>query len=171
MARNSLQNIMSLPDAAQAWNFNLTFPSVPGGGDSQKLSYKCQTTAIPGSKIEAVKIELAGVGKQEAGRAIYDHTFTATFLETVDWQTYLNFRAWRDYMRSWKNNSGTDSSTYKINLELDLFNNAPANGATLKLVGAFPLDITDINLEQASNAIFISMQFSFDYIDDNSNSF
>lgn len=172
MARVSHSDVMSLPDAAQAWNWTLFIPSLPGGSGlsvSQGLTIKCKTTAIPTSKIAAVKIDLAGVSKQEAGPAQYDHAFTTQFLETVDFETVRAFRAWRDHMRSWKNNTGTDSSSYKRKLELDLFDNAPNVGMSMALVGAFPTEIQEIQLDGASTeALFIQVTWSFDHLDDGS---
>lgn len=166
MARTSIQNIQSLPDMAQSWNFNLFFPTIPGGSTSG-VTYKCQTTTLPASNVETVKIELGGVAKQEAGRATYDHTFTATFLETVDYSAYMAFRAWRDFMRSWKNNTGSDSSAYKINLELDLFDNAGNVSKTIILVGAFVTALPEITFESTSSTIVnMGITFSFDYLND-----
>jgi hypothetical protein len=88
-------------------------------------------------------------------------------METVDWATYQAMRQWRDYMRSWKNNSGTNSSAYKVRLELDLYDNAGAVVRTIVLVGAFPTAIGEVALDGAqSTVIDLNMTFSFDYIDD-----
>ena len=168
MARTSHADIMGLPDAAQTWNFDLIFPRIPGSSiRADTLKFKVKTTSIPGSSVEPVKIELHGVAKQEAGRATYEHTFNCMFMETIDYQTYLAFRQWRDYMRSWKRTSGTNSQAYKVSLELDLYDNAGETMQTVKLVGAFPTTMTEINLDGAQSAVIdISMGFSFDYIDD-----
>ncbi len=168
MARTSHANVMSLPDAAQSWNFDLLFSQIPGSNISpENLTFKVKTTNIPGSSIEPVKIELHGVAKQEAGRAIYEHTFTAVFMETIDYTTYLAFRQWRDYMRSWKKNSGTNSSAYKVRLELDMYDNAGNVMQTIVLVGSFPTAMTEIPLDGAQSTVLdVSMTFSFDYIDD-----
>jgi hypothetical protein len=167
MSRTSYANILALPDSALTWNFDLFFPSIPGGGNAQSMTYRCKTANLPGSKIEPVKIELHGAAKQEAGRAIYDHTFQATFMETVDYATLLAFRQWRDYMRSWKNNSGADSSGYKVNLEMDVYDNAGNVSKSYIIAGAFITEINEISYNGAeSNAVEISLGFSFDYIDD-----
>lgn len=167
MGRSSLQNVLALPDAAQTWNFDLIFPNIPGGGDNVKLTYKCQSSEIPQSTIEALEINLHGVSKREAGRATYMHTFNASFLETVDWATYMAFRKWRDSARSWKNNSGTDSSQYKVNLEMDMYDNQPKTAMTIKPLGCFPTEIAAVNLNGSEGAaIFLTVTFSFDSIDD-----
>ena len=168
MARTSLQNVLSLPDAAMSWNFSLYFPSIPGSSLSN-IAYRCMSTSLPASKIEAVAIELAGVKVQEAGRAQYDHTFQVTFLETVDYATYMALRSWRDYTRSWKNNSGANKADYQINLELDLYDNAGEVSQTIILAGAWLTDIADVSLSGAeSTAINIQATFSFNYLDDGS---
>lgn len=167
MARTSYAKVLALPDAAQTWNFDLFFPLIPGSGTADDLTVKCKTTALPGSKIEPVEIELHGTKKVEAGRAQYDHTFQATFLETVDYATYLKFRAWRDYMRSWKRNTGANSSGYKVNLELDVYDNAGNVSQTMVLAGAFVTEINEVAYNGAeSQAVEIQATFSFDYIDD-----
>lgn len=168
MARTSHANILSLPDAAQSWNFDLRFPRIPGSSlSAENLTFKCKSTSLPSSAIEPVKIELHGVAKQEAGRATYEHTLTAIFLETIDYATYQAFREWRDYMRSWKRNSGTNSSAYKVRLEMDLYDNAGAVVRTVALAGSWPTTIAEVQYDGAqSTAIDINMTFSFDHVDD-----
>jgi len=168
MARTSLANVVALPDAAQQWNFDLFFPTIPGStGVAQSLTYKCKTTTLPSSKIEPVPIELHGVKKQEAGRAMYDHQFSAVIMATVDYSDYLALRGWRDYMRSWKNNTGSDSAAYKINLELDLYDNQGNVSQTIILVGAFLTDIADVQFDGAQGAVVdLNVSFSFDYLND-----
>jgi hypothetical protein len=168
MARTSMANVLALPDAAQSWNFSLFIPRIPGSSlNSQNLTFKCKTTAIPSFGVEPVDIALAGVTKKEAGRAIYQHTFSCTFMETVDYTTYQAFRAWRDYMRSWKNNTGTNSSAYKVNLELDLYGNAGDVIQTIILAGAWPSEVADTQLDGSQSAVIdLSPTFSFDYLSD-----
>lgn len=166
MSRTSFQNVSSLPDAAQTWNFSLFFPTVPGSNITN-LTQRCMSTVLPSSKIEALKLELAGVATQEAGRAQYDHSFQVTFLETVDYATYKAFRAWRDYTRSWKNNTGANKSQYKINLEQDLYDNAGNVTQTVIIAGCWVTDIADITFNGAETAaVNLQVTFSFDYVDD-----
>lgn len=166
MGRTSYAQICALPDSAQTWNFDLFFPTIPGFG-ANNLKFKCKTTVLPTSKIEPIEINLHGTGKREAGRALYDHSFTATFHECVDYKVYEAFRNWRDFMRSWKNNTGTDSSEYKVNLELDVYDNGPNIVKTMILAGSFVTDIGEVNYNGGeSQAVEMSITLAFDYIDD-----
>ena len=167
MSRSGLQQIQALPDAFQTWNFDLFFPSIPGVSDPIQLSYKCQTSNIPGFNLEGVDIELHGVKKREAGRATYGHQFECTFLEVVDLSTRKAFRNWREKARSWKQNSGSDSSVYKVNAELVLYDNAPNVIGTVKIYGMWPETVNDLSLEgNSSTAGMLSVQFSYDYTDE-----
>ena len=166
MARTSFQNILALPDAASTWNFALFFPTIPGSNMTD-LTYRVMTATIPASKIEPLEIQLAGVKKQEAGRATYDGTFQVTFLETVDYAGYLAMRKWRDYARSWKNNTGTNFNQYTVNLELDAFDNAGAVSQTFILAGSFITDIADVSLNGGeTQAVNLQATFAFQYVDD-----
>ena len=166
MGRSSLYNVHALPDAFQVWNFDLFFPSIPGGGDNVTLTYKCQSTSIPGFNLEPVDIELAGVKKKEAGRATYNHTFPCTMLEVVDFSTRRALRNWRETCRSWKKNNGTMSSAYKVNGQLVLYDNQPSAVRTIMIYGMWPETVDDLSLEQASTAGFLSITFSYDWTDE-----
>jgi hypothetical protein len=168
MARTSMADVLSLPDSAQSWNWDLFIPTIPGSSiDPKLLTFKCKSTEIPGFAIEPVDISLHGVKKQEAGRATYTNTWSSTFIETIDYSTYLAFRGWRKYMRDWKNNTGTNSSAYKKNLELDLFDNAGNIGQTSILCGAWPQEIQAVQLDGSQSAVVeMSVTWSFDYVSD-----
>jgi hypothetical protein len=158
---------MALPDAAQTWNFDLIFPFIPGANDSQTLTVRCKTTSLPGSKIEGIDIELHGVKKREAGRAQYDHTFTFMLMETVGFDSYTKLRQWRDRTRSWKNNTGADSAEYKVNAELDLYDNQGNTTKTIVINGCWLEEIANVDFNGAESAgVEISATLSFDFLDD-----
>lgn len=168
MARTSHSNVLALADAAQQWNFDLFFPSIPGStGVNRNLTYKCKTTSLPGSKIDPVDIALHGVKKREAGMATYDHTFNVVVMETVDYSSLKALRAWRSFARNWRDNKGSDSAAYKVNLELDLYDNAGGISHTVILAGCFLTDIADTGFDGAqSSVVDLNLTFSFDYMND-----
>jgi hypothetical protein len=89
-------------------------------------------------------------------------------METVDYTTIKAFRGWRDYMRSWKDNRGTDSQSYKVNIELDVYDNGGNIVNTMILAGAFPTQIAEVQYSGSDSAavVELSMTFSFDYLND-----
>ena len=167
MGRSSLQNVLSLPDAFQTWNFDLFFPSIPGVSDTMGLTYKCQTSSLPGFNLEPVQIDLHGVTKKEAGRATYGHTFQATFLEVADMSTRTAFRNWRESCRSWKLNTGSVSAAYKVNGQIVTYDNTGAASLVIVCYGMWPETVDDLGLEgNSSTAGMMSVTFSYDYTDE-----
>lgn len=167
MGRSSLQNVLALPDAAQTWNCDLFFPSIPGMTNTLPLTYKCQVPTLPGFGLDPVPIELHGVTKKEAGRAIYDHTMNCTFLETVDWATRDAFLNWRESIRSWKKNTGSVSAAYKVNGQLVVYDNQPVPTRIITIYGMWPETVDAVQMEgNASTAVMLSVTLSYDYTDD-----
>lgn len=167
MSRSSLQNVLALPDAFQTWNFDLFFPSIPGATDTTPLTYKCQTSALPGFNLEPITIDLHGVTKKEAGRATYNHTFQSNFLEVADMSTRLAFRNWREACRSWKLNTGSVSSAYKVNGQIVTYDNTGAAKLTIVCYGMWPETVEDLSLEgNQSVAGMLGVTFSYDYTDE-----
>lgn len=169
MARTSLQDVAGLRDPAQTWNFDLFFDRLPSGvsGNLRDLTFRVKTTQFPGANLDAVEVELHGVKLVFAGRATYDHEFTVTFYEGVDWSVRNAFYSWRELMRSWQNNSGSTSDLYKSSCTLSLYDDFPNESKTIKLAGVWPKTINSVDLDGGeSAAVMMSVTFSFDYIEE-----
>ncbi|QRE00279.1 hypothetical protein [Burkholderia phage BCSR5] len=167
MGRSSLFDVMSLPDPAQSWNFDLFLPNIPGSSDTRDLTFKCMTTDLPGFGLDVVETPLHGVTLNFAGRAIYTHTMNAVFLETADWGTRQKFRTWREMARSWKNNSGSFASSYKVTAEFVLYNDIPQVVRTCRLYGLWPETVAEFNMDGgASNIVQQTVTFRYDWVDD-----
>jgi|SRR5471030_1405652 len=166
MARTSLQDVQSIQDPAQSWNFDLFLPTIPGSSDTRDLTFKCQTTDMPGSTIDRVEVPLHGVQLIYAGRKTYSHSISATFLETSDWATREKFRRWHT-MRDWVNNSGMLASAYKVNSQVVVYNDIPAVTKTCSVTGMWPDVIAEVALNGAeSGLVSLSITFAFDFWDD-----
>ena len=75
MARSGLQEVTSVLDVLQTWNWDVFINKIPGSsGDTRGLTYKCTSTSIPGSSVEQVKLEAHGVQLNYAGRRVWGQT-------------------------------------------------------------------------------------------------
>lgn len=167
MSRSSLQDVLSLQDPAVSWNFDLFLPTIPGSSDTRDLSYKCQSSDLPGSGIENVEVALHGVVLNFAGRKIYTHTMNSTFIETADWMTREKFRRWQESMRSWVNNTGSLAAAYKVNAQLVLYNDIPEVVRTTQIFGLWPETINEVALDgSASNLITLQIAWRYDRWED-----
>jgi hypothetical protein len=160
MTRSSLQDVQSVADPAQAWNFDLFLPAIPGSASTAALTYKCMSSGLPGFSIDRVAVNLHGVELVYAGRKVYEHTFNSTFMEASDWSTRMAFYNWSESARSWINNSGTFASSYKVNGQLVVYNDLPAVSDTITVIGEVELNGAE------SNLVTLQITWAFDYIMD-----
>jgi hypothetical protein len=167
MGRTSLQDVRSLPDALQQWNWDLIIPAMPGTANSRAFTIKAMTTSIPGAQLEPTTIDLHGVTIKQAGRVKYTNTLPVTLLETRDMSTRLMIRNWQKMARDLATNSGSYKSVYATTIEMVLYDDVPQVVQRLRLVGAWPesLDDTSVDSGQAG-AVQFNVTFSYDYVDE-----
>ena len=168
MARSGLQEVTGILDVLQTWNWDVVIPNIPGtaGGDTRDLTYKCVSSAIPGSSVEQVKLEAHGVQLNFAGRRIWTQTWDATFVESRDSSTRGKMMGWLEMMRSWANNNGSYKSQYAKTVELTLYDDLPQAVREIKLINAFPTAIGEVTLDNSSGIIQYAVTFSYDYTEE-----
>lgn len=164
MGRTSLQDIRSVGDPLQSWNWDFLLPNMPGTSDSRPFTIKCQTATIPGFQFEKVQVPLHGIELEYAGRLIYTHTFSVTVMETADANTRGMFVRWKELMRSWIANTGSMSDVYKTNGQLILYNDIPSVVRTVNIFGVWPETVDDFGLDGSqSSLVSYNVSFSYDY--------
>ena len=162
--RSGLQEVTGILDVLQTWNWDVVIPNVPGSnGDTRTLTYKCVSSAIPGSSVEQVKLENKGIQLNFAGRRLWTQTWDATFVESRDSSTRGMMIGWLEMMRSWENNSGSYKSQYAKTVELTLYDDLPQASREIQLINAFPLSMGDVTLDNAAGIIQYSVSFSYDF--------
>lgn len=166
MARSGLQEVTSILDVLQTWNWDVVIPRIPGADDTRELTYKCTSTSIPGSSVEIVGLEAHGVKLNFAGRRIWGQTWEATFVESRDANTRGIFMAWLEMMRSWVNNTGSYKSQYAVPIELTQYDDLPQEARNIKMINAFPTNLADVALDNASGIIQYVVTFSYDYTEE-----
>lgn len=167
MARSGLQEVTSILDVLQSWNWDVIIPQIPGvQADTRELTYKCTSTSVPGSSVEQVKLEAHGVQLNYAGRRVWGQTWTATFVESRDANTRALLMGWLEFMRSWANNTGSYKSQYAKTIELTMYDDLPQAARNIKLINAFPTSIDDVSLDQSSGIVQYSVTFSYDYTEE-----
>lgn len=167
MARTSLQDVAGLPDPLLSYNFDLIFPSIPGGGSTRAMTVKCMSTALPGMQLEQQTASLHGVEINYAGRQIWTKTFQATFIETRDGGTRAAIRRWIEFARNNKANSGNYKSQYGVDAVMLLYDDIPNVINTTKIVGCFPTQLDDVNMDGAQGTIVqVSVTFSYDWTEE-----
>lgn len=167
MARTSLADVSSIADPATSWEYDLFLPAIPGSPDTRQLTYRCQSSALPGVGLEPVEAALHGVVLKFAGRAIYTHTFESVFMEGSDYAMRTAFVNWRESARSWKKNTGSLAAQYKVNGQITLYNSLPQTVKTVNVYGMWPETVGDYPLDgTASTLLTLTITWQFDYLED-----
>jgi len=166
MSRTHLREVLSTQDPLQQWNWDIVFSSIPGASTTRGLTYKCVSTQIPNSALEQVGLEAHGVKLNFAGKRIWSQQWEATFFESRDSSTRDDFVRWHEFTRSWQNNSGAYKSEYAITAALKLYDDRPLVVRNLEIINLFPLEVTTTTLDQTSEVIRYSVNFSYDWVNE-----
>lgn len=166
MPKTSLQDARSLPDPLFTYQWDVFFPSLPGSGDSRSLTYKATSASIPGSLIENVPVNLAGVELRYAGRENYSHAFALTLHETRDTGSLEMMRRWQKVARDNNTNTGTYKNIYSTSVELSLYDDTNTEVRRITLKGCWVETIDDVQLDRASGAVAITCTLSYDSLEE-----
>ena len=166
MARPNINELISVQDPLQTWNWSLTIPNIPGSSLARDITLKCQSANLPGSSVEQVSVEAHGVKLNFAGRRQWSGTWEATFFESRSASTRTAFVNWMELQRSWANNSGAYKDQYAVTAEISQYDDKPKEVKNVRLRGLFPMTIADVSLDQTSGVVIYSITFSFDYAED-----
>lgn len=87
-------------------------------------------------------------------------------MEGSDYLMRTTFMNWRESARSWKNNSGTLASQYKVNGQIVVYNSIPNVVKTVNVYGMWPETVADYPLDgTASNLLTLAITWQFDWVD------
>lgn len=137
------------------------------GGDTELTSFLCETAQLPGSTMGTIIVPFRGRQLKMAG----DRTFapwTVTIINDTDFDVRNSMERWMNGINAHSANTGLSSP---ILYEADLFveqldrDGTPVKKYTFR--GAFPTEITPIDVSYASNDEIerFSVTFEYQYFD------
>jgi len=146
--------------------FKVTMP-FPGyaqvGGEIEDLAFLCTSTTIPAMTIGNINIPFRGRQIKVAG----DRTFgdwSVTVLNDTDFKLRNAFERWQNGINNMTDNEGLSNP---VDYQVDIFvDQLDRNGNTLKsytLRGAYPNEVSSIDLNYATNDEIESFTTTFQY--------
>lgn len=163
--RSSLANMISIGDPAFTYNYDLYFPSIPGSADTRDLTFKCQSTDLPGFGVEVADVMAHGIKLPYAGAATFTQTLSVTFTESITWSVRDKLRKWKDSMRNWRTNKGLLSSQYMVDPQLVLWDDTPNVVRTIQIYRLFLETFQEIQLDGGNGNTIVTAQATFRYTD------
>ena len=151
---------------ARANQFKVTMP-FPGyaqvGGEIEDLAFLCTTAQIPAMNVGLVNVPFRGRQIKIAG----DRTFadwSITVLNDTNFKLRNAFERWQNGINNMTDNEGLSNP---VDYQVDAFvDQLDRNGNTLKsytLRGAFPVEVSDIALNYATNDEVETFGVTFQY--------
>lgn len=155
----------NLTNIARVYLWEVEFIDPVGGGDKEALKIRCQSTQRPGRSSGQIHVPYKGTGGIEfPGKVTFLHRWTCTFIEGTDTKISTALLQWQQAILNARTGQGSIDQEIKTNVYLKLLDQKNAVVETIKLVGCFPLDVSDVSLSNAEEApIVYTVVFSYDY--------
>jgi hypothetical protein len=134
----------------------MQFPPIFGaaGDSARKLTFMCKTAALPGSTIGTVELQYFGRQVKLAGNRTFAD-WTVTILNDEDFAVRKAFERWMGGINTHSTNlrlSGATGSTgYTTDPIVTQYGKSGNVIKSYKLIGAFPTDLAQIDLDWGSN--------------------
>lgn len=167
MGKPTLQQVSSaVIDPMLSDNFQLSIPSVPGGGNAVPLLMNCQQATKPGITIEPVDVILFGHQLEFAGRLTYSHDLSVTYVENRDGAVAKILEDWAEFIRSHQTQHGAYKADYQRDGRLSIFDNTGTEVRTYLIKNLWPTTVPEVQFDgTAANLITLGASFKYDWVD------
>lgn len=157
-----IKNNVTNPARTYLWDFEI--PSPKGSGTTDVWFIRAQSTVIPGKSFDDIDINYKGTGGfRVPGRERYSHDFPVTVIEGTDKKGFDAIHSWMELVRASVSGEGEPDPDIKADAILTCFDQKGNPWLRIKMVGMYPKNIADIDLNyNASAAILFNVMFSYD---------
>lgn len=162
--RLNLSEALSIEDPFITHDWNVIFPTIPGSSlSSRQLSYRAQTSEIPGITIEPVVVTLKDVELSYALRQTWEKSLSMNFLEVRSQTTRDAFVNWAKLIRSVQAGKGLLKADYVVNLVMELYDATDSVTRTITICNAWPSAVGQMSLESPGSTAQLPVTFTYDY--------
>lgn len=162
MGIDSLKSNLTNPSRLYLWE--IVFPTVIGGGDSDVLMLRAQSTSKPGREYQPIHVPFKQTGGMRFnGKLDYSHIWECTFIEGEDRKVFDAIYGWLQSIIGDETGIGLGDAFIKVDLILRMITTAGEDYEQIKMKGCFPLAISDVPLAYDMNDVLkYSVRFSYD---------
>jgi hypothetical protein len=145
--------------------WDILIPVPIGEGQTTTYQIRAQSTQIPGRSNDAIAIpykQTAGV--MVAGKAVYPHTWTCSFIEGEDKLVFDAIYSWQQQIVDDGFGVGIGDQGYKTDIHMTLLTTQGDTFMNIKLKGAWIQNMENVALAYADNeTIKYQVTFEYDY--------
>jgi hypothetical protein len=133
----------------------LPFPAFANPGNAQtKLTFMARATQLPGSSIGRVSTYYFGRESKHAGNAVFAD-WNITVINDEDFAIRNAFERWKNGLNQHslnrRNSSARSATSYGVDGSVKQFGKTGETLKTYKIIGAFPFDVSAINVDWGAN--------------------
>lgn len=160
---DSLKNNLTNPARSYLWD--VIFPTPLGGGDTETLMIRCQSSTLPGLSFGEIKVpykQTAGV--KYHGKVQMSQSWDLSFMEGEDKAIFTEFYTWAKLVVDPKTGIGTNDPDIKTDVLLSMLTTQGTEYMKIKLRGAWIQAIKDVTLDYGTEeAIKLNITIAYDY--------
>jgi len=155
-----------VPQRDYLWD--MLVPAPPGGGESDVLNVRCQSSSLPGRSVGSIHIPYKqSAGIKVPGKLTYSHTWDCVFVEGEDKKVFEAIYAWLQAVIDDYDGVGDGDNEIKADVYLTLQATKGSITRKIKLVGCYPESLADVGVDYASEGtVRYSVTFSYDRWED-----
>lgn len=134
----------------------MTFPTFTADAvnSGKALTFLCKTAQLPGSTVGTVPVYYFGRELKFAGNRNFAD-WTITIINDENFKVRKAFESWMNSINSHgtnvRNGNATNPSSYSVDAKVDQYDKAGNIIKSYKFVGAFPVDLSPIDLDWGAN--------------------
>lgn len=162
MGVDILKNNLTNPARTYLWE--VIIPNPIGGGDSNTLLVRCQSSNIPGRSFGEILVPYKQTGGVKfPGKLTYDHTWDCVFIEGEDKKIFDAIYGWNQKVVNDYDGVGEGDDAIKSDIVLTLITTKGQTFQKIKLVGCYPQAVGPVALAyDGTDPVRYTVTFSFD---------
>jgi len=162
MGLDSLKGNLTNPQRTYNWEVKLL--DVVGGGNTEMLLLRAQSTSLPGKSFGQIKIPYKQTsGFVVPGKLNFGQTWSCTFIEGEDKKVFDALHAWNQAIVNDTTGISIGDEQVKRDLYLTMISTKGEDTLVMKLIGCFPQNVSDVSLSYDNeDAVKFEVTWSYD---------
>ncbi len=157
MALKQMELAANLGTPLKMFNWRMEIPILPGGGDSDALKLRCQSSSKPGFSVESIHTDYMGTpGIENIGRTRRDQSMQFTFIEGEDLKIYNTFKAWYDLIAQGVADADAMTTVYLFDTSSDM-----KDISKTKLLNAFVKEVPAISRSFDNGSVMVTVTLAW----------
>lgn len=165
MPKPTLTNVLSVKDPMLSDNFDMTFSSVPGGGDARQLTIQCKTAIKPGTTLQEIEIELFGHKVMHAAKRSWTNDMSIEFIEDHTGNITRALENWAELIRGANSQHGKFKKEYAVDAVFTIYDQTGAVAMVYKIINCWPSEVPELQFDGSGGQnMTLSASFKFDHV-------